>query len=93
MTESKEDRIKRLQSARIETNDMIDRQFIMDKNLGECIREIQTQFDKWNLRPLERDVVIRLLRKYELDRRMVKKTKGMFDNLLGQTMARFGGKE
>jgi len=93
MSETKEERVKRMRSAGIETNEMIDRQFIMDKNLSECIREIQILFDKWNLRPLERDVVIRMLQKYETDRRMNTKTKGMFNDFLGKTMARLGGKE
>jgi len=91
MSESEKDRAKRLKSVGIETNEMISKQFIEDKNLSECIREIQILFDKWNLRPLERDVVIRMLDKYEKDRSMKGKTQGMFDNLLNQTMARIGG--
>jgi len=98
MSETKEDRIKRMQSAGIETNEMIDRQFIMGKNLSECIREIQMQFDKWNLRPLERDVVIMLLKKYEKDRQMsekMKKVEGKAMGLAGNILKGFGlgGKE
>jgi len=83
MSETKQDRIKRMQSAGIETNEMIDRQFIMGKNLSECIREIQIQFDKWNLRPLERDLVIQMLGKYEKDRRMAEKMKGVEGKAMG----------
>lgn len=83
MSEAKEDRVKRMQSAGIETNEMIDRQFIMDKNLTECIREIQIQFDKWNLRPLERDLVIQMLRKYEKDRKISERMKGVEGKAMG----------
>lgn len=90
MVETKKDRVKRMQSAGIETNDMIDRQFISDKNLSECIREVQILFDKWKLRPLERDIVIMMVGKYEKDRRLSQKQRGLFDNLLGKTLERFG---
>lgn len=91
MSETKEERAARLEIMGIESNEMINKQFLADKNLSECIRNVQILFDRWNLRPLERDIVIMMLKKYEGDRKMAKKSKGMFDGLLNETMDKIGG--
>jgi len=88
--ETKEDRIKRLRSAGIETNELIDKQFIKNENVSSCVREVQILMDKWNLRPLERDILIMLLGKYEKERQLAKKQKEFMDNSIGGILNRFG---
>jgi hypothetical protein len=88
----KVDRIKRLQSIGEEVNETIGKQFVSDKNLSECIREIQVQFDKWDLRPLERDIVIRMLQKYEKDRKLAEKMKEVEGKAAGLAGRILGGK-
>ena len=90
MTETKKDRVKRLQGVGIESSEIIGRQFINDKNVSECVRDIQIMMDKWDLRPLERDIVIKLLEKYENDRQLAKKQKEFMDNSIGGILNRFG---
>ncbi len=68
---------RKLQQDGIETNGTLGQQFILNQTLGECLREIQRLMDKWELRPLEKDILIMLLNKFEGDKRMAEKSKAL----------------
>ncbi len=85
-----DDRIKRLQKSEIVTDEKAGRQFIANETLTNCIRELQIKLDEWNLRPLEKEIVIMLLGKYEKDRQISKKQSDFMNKNVGGLLGKLG---
>ena len=84
-----DDRIKGVQKSGIVTDEKASKQFIANKTLTNCIRELQMKLDEWSLRPLEKEIVIMLLGKYEKDRQINKKQSEFMDKNVGGLLSRF----
>ena len=87
-----DDRIKGLQKSGIVTDDKADKQFIANETLTNCIRELQIKLDEWSLRPLEKEIVIMLLSKYEKDRQISKKQTDFMEKNVGGLLGKLGMK-
>ena len=84
-----DDRIKGIQKSGIVTDEKASKQFISNETLTNCIRELQMKLDEWSLRPLEKEIVIMLLGKYEKDRQINKKQDDFIDKNVGGLLSKF----
>ena len=77
----------------VETDETEGRQFIKDATIGECVREIQALFKQWELRPLERELVLKVLLKEEAKMQQMKMSREVMGGSLGMVNKMFGGKK
>ncbi len=78
----KEREIRNLQDG-TETDSLIRKQFIHDQALGECMRKIQTLMNDWELRPLEREMLLIVLLDHEKASKQMRVGNSMLKNSVG----------
>lgn len=73
----------------VESDDTRGNQFVKNATLGECLRHIQKlMWEEWDLRPLECEILLTFLLKFEKEKRQReisnKIAKNTFDGVLGR---------